>query len=222
MEWNKDFAEKYQRVYGDRFSQALTDKQAAFIASLITPGGKIADVPCGWGRHSEALAKLGFIVRGVDLYNVKEKKEGNPTYEIADMRTWRGRDYDAVVSLFSSFGYFSGEENEKVLENAVQSVKVGGKVIVDVLNPEMAGIDTGYTGEHNARTEYDPKTRLLTFRYTVDDKEIYSSFYNYSSEELQALFEKYHCPVVAMYGSFNGEPYTKSSRRLILVGTRSG
>ena len=42
--------------------------------------------------------------------------------------------FDVFLSLFSSFGYFGDEENQKVLDNVGRSLKRGGALLLDLRN----------------------------------------------------------------------------------------
>lgn len=44
--------------------------------------------------------------------------------------------FDAVVNLFTSFGYFEEDEEQvKVLREIYRMLKPGGKFVIDYLNP---------------------------------------------------------------------------------------
>lgn len=234
MEWSKSFSENYVRVYGERFSKAVTEKQAAFIAAFIKPYGSIVDIPCGYGRHAEVLAAMGFKVHGVDLYNIPEAQkrlqnisnevQRNISYEVGDMRTWIG---DAALSLFSSFGYFTHDENKKVIGNAAKSLKTGGIIIMDNLNPTTAFGENAEEkfskrvtlgGQYEESADFDPETHTATVYYVVDGKSISASWKVYSVSELEEMFKENGCIIKSAYGSYNGEVFSvPNSKRLILV-----
>ena len=79
----------------------------------LSQGAKLLDLCCGMGRHSMALMEAGYEVTGVDLSEVllRESMRNDPDNLVkwlkADMREipLEGG-YDAVVNLFTSFGYF--------------------------------------------------------------------------------------------------------------------
>ena len=56
--------------------------------------------------------------------------------------TWRAgdmlslpfeREFDAVYSFFTSFGYFGDDENEQVLAGIARALKPGGRFLLDIL-----------------------------------------------------------------------------------------
>ena len=107
----------YHLLYQDRDE----DEAQLFIHALahklrIPPEAKILDAACGKGRHSKTLAKYGFRVTGIDLSanNIAAARK----YECANAlhfevwryaaRFYRENEFDYVLNLFSSFGYFAG------------------------------------------------------------------------------------------------------------------
>jgi SAM-dependent methyltransferase len=62
---------------------------------------------------------------------------GAPTYLRSDMREIPFfEQFEAVVSLFTSFGYFDDRtDDEKVLEGAARALVPGGRLLLDLPNP---------------------------------------------------------------------------------------
>jgi SAM-dependent methyltransferase len=87
----------------------------------LSPRASILDCPCGYGRHSKFLAQRGFEVTGVDLNpehlaEAKKNSRGVKFLE-GDMRSLGFSDqFDAVVNIFASFGFFSESEDLDVLK----------------------------------------------------------------------------------------------------------
>ena len=142
------FSEDYLEIYEHTFSAERTNLEVSFIEALLGLPQKsmILDLCCGQGRHAVALAKLGFNVTGQDLssnylrqaeeYAKKENVHLNLINE--DMRTipFNGV-FDAVINIFSSFGYFeSYEQNLSVLKAIRTSLKPGGLLLMDLINRE--------------------------------------------------------------------------------------
>jgi SAM-dependent methyltransferase len=88
----------------------------------LPAGSRILDVPCGQGRHAHLLAEAGYNVDGLDyskdlLARARERGVGpRLRYVRGDMRRlparWTGR-FDAVVNLFTSFGFFAEPADER-------------------------------------------------------------------------------------------------------------
>ena len=100
---------------------------------------KILDLPCGKGRHSVFLNKLGYRVFGADLSEksisaAKNFENENLSFFIHDMLKPLPAKYDAVLNLFTSFGYFDEENNIAVLKNFVNALNPFGIIVIDFLN----------------------------------------------------------------------------------------
>ncbi|NIT57732.1 MAG: methyltransferase domain-containing protein, partial [Aliifodinibius sp.] len=113
----------------------------------IEASSPILDLGCGIGRHTLELAHRGFTVTGVDrtqtyLNKAREKARiGGLEVEFvqADMRSFRRTGaFEAVINLFSSFGYFENpEEDRRVVENVYDSLKPGGRFLVEMMGKEV-------------------------------------------------------------------------------------
>jgi SAM-dependent methyltransferase len=103
---------------------------ARLVELLALPAGaRILDCPCGQGRHAHLLAEAGYDVDGLDYSpELLEAAHARGTartlrYTRGDMRRlparWTGR-FDAVVNLFTSFGFFldPGDDRRVVAEFA--------------------------------------------------------------------------------------------------------
>lgn len=141
-----------------------TQNEIELIRKYMTliPNDKILDCPCGSGRHSIELAKLGFDVTGVD-YNLsmldfaQESLKGtsypNLLFEQMDMRNLKFEDnsFDKLLNMFISFGFFeSDSENEKVVEEFYRVLKPNGKVMIHLdLNYDNV-INNSFFGTENS------------------------------------------------------------------------
>ena len=110
----------------------LTPERARADVELIervlelTPGMRVLDLGCGHGRIANRLAERGYHVVGIDeskpfLARAREEApadaNGSVEYVQADMRDFDiTGPFDAVVSWFTSFGYFSDADNRRVLD----------------------------------------------------------------------------------------------------------
>ena len=132
----------YGILYGDR-DQEEAD---AFIRRLVRtlrvrPPAAALDVACGTGRHAVVLADLGYGVLGIDLSApsiavAKRRTRANLRFEVRDMRAieWRER-FDLAVNLFTSFGYFGDEDDERqVVAGIERALRPGGELVIDFLN----------------------------------------------------------------------------------------
>src|SRR6266540_573160 len=120
--FNEDYLHFYEQILTPERTAEDVDK----IVELLDrpPGAEILDCPCGHGRIANELAARGFRVAGLDASEFfLERARADAAaqgvaveYTQGDMRSlpWRER-FDALVNWFTSFGYFSDEQNKVVL-----------------------------------------------------------------------------------------------------------
>ncbi len=110
----------------------------ALLGELPT-GSRVLDCPCGQGRHAHLLAEAGFIVDGLDysrelLAVARARGTGRALrFHEGDMRRlparWSGR-FDAVVNLFTSFGFFDDPgDDRRVLAGFARVLRPGGLLV---------------------------------------------------------------------------------------------
>ncbi len=144
--WYEDwFAdEHYLALYKHRNSEEASQALDLVERSVtISKNSPILDLACGAGRHSIGLAKRGYTnITAVDLSPIllKEaeksaKLEGvNILFKKQDMRNFSG-EYDLIINLFTSFGYFErDEENEEVICKIGKHLNPKGHFAFDFLN----------------------------------------------------------------------------------------
>ena len=144
----------YHLLYKNRgFAEAET-----FISLLINyleipKSSTIIDLACGKGRHSVFLNQLGYSVLGLDLSkeSILHNQQfatstplslTNPflKFKVHDMRNEifpeiSEEKVDAVFNLFTSFGYFENEsDDKKVFRSVKNSLTENGFFVLDFLN----------------------------------------------------------------------------------------
>lgn len=132
----------YHMLYAHR----NTAEADAFMQNVqrvlqLEPGSRILDLACGKGRHSKALAMQGFNVTGVDLSEQSileaKKMEGeNLQFMVHDMRRPVAVNYyDAVLNLFTSFGYFTSvRDNSRTIDAVHAALHPNGIFLIDYFN----------------------------------------------------------------------------------------
>jgi len=143
------FASWFDTPYYHLLYKERNEKEAQlFINNLVhylslEKDSKVLDLACGKGRHSLYLNELGFNVLGLDLsvnsINIAKNHENETLkFEVHDMRNPLKGSYDAVLNLFTSFGYFETEEEHiNVLNNIKNAVNENGLAVLDFLNIEF-------------------------------------------------------------------------------------
>jgi SAM-dependent methyltransferase len=220
----------------------MPEQEARFItrALRLRKGQRVLDVPCGAGRTSLALAKLGLDVTGVDLRSRftnrakrRFRKEGlTAAFLVGDMRKlgYDGQ-FDAVVNWSGSFGYFSDAEDLDVLRRFARALRPGGRVLIDMRarEPILRHFIRGQWRRYGAmrvltRNRWNPTTQRIEATYTSrrGDKEERNRIRLrlYTPRQFKQLLGRAGLELDAMYGSETGAPFSRGSRRLIVVGRK--
>lgn len=140
--WGKRYMKEADVLLNDKRS----DKEANIIQKIVhNKKLKILDIPCGYGRLSNRLAKKGFNVVGVDInknfIKIAEQDAKNKKlkikYLVKDVFSYNSRDkYDVVINIFTSIGYFESEEkNLLFIKKLSNFVKPNGLFILETINP---------------------------------------------------------------------------------------
>jgi ubiquinone/menaquinone biosynthesis C-methylase UbiE len=118
-----------------------TEQEVAFVSSQLEPGARVLDLACGTGRISIPLAARGFDVHGLDISErvLEVARRDGPELEFrqGDMRElpWEDGSFDAVINLWTAFGYFDSQaEDERVLAEVARVLRRGGLFVIDTVN----------------------------------------------------------------------------------------
>ena len=144
--WETYFDETFVDIYRDFLTPERTEREVEGLREMVPlePGAQVLDLACGWGRHSIALARAGFRVTGLDLSETllaRARKRAEAAavpvdFVRGDMREipWAAR-FDAVLSLYSSLGYWvSDEEDLRVLKAVHGALKPGGVFVMETMH----------------------------------------------------------------------------------------
>jgi ubiquinone/menaquinone biosynthesis C-methylase UbiE len=145
--WTDEFfsGQYAQEYFATAEDAVLAQRQAAFIAIQLRLDGsqRVLDLCCGSGRHAVALAQHASAITGVDrteLYlaagraRIAELGIGNVELMQGDMREldYQG-EFEAAYNYFTSWGYYSDEENFDVLRRLWRALKPGGRFLLETI-----------------------------------------------------------------------------------------
>lgn len=232
--------------------QDMTSRVQAEVDGVIKLCGlkrsdTILDCPCGYGRHSIALAEKGFGVTGVDINDFfltiareQVQKRGLNTCRFLkqDMRSVDFTEaFNAVINMFYSFGFFTQEEdNARVVHNFHRALKPDGAFLMHT-HITLPKIMSGDYKRHEIRTlqsgnklelfrDYDPTTKRENGQWFIiypDGTKKVSEPYSmriYSTEEFTDLCRRAGFNEVKVYGDWDGTPYQDSSPLVIAVAKK--
>jgi len=240
--WFEDWFDSplYEKLYANR-DEAEAERLIDMLEEHLPHHqcSKILDLGCGRGRHSINLNKRGYRVKGIDLSEkainkARERAEkmdlDNIQFEVRDMRNPLPETFDAIVNLFTTFGYFSSDhENALVFDSVIKMLKPGGVFVLDYLN------------EIKVRRSYQPKETgkfkdidFKIVRYIqdgvihkdiefsgprVDGLKTYSERVKlYSLEWFKREMGKRNLDIEHIYGDYRGSEFIpQKSPRLLII-----
>jgi len=194
----------------------------------------VLDVGCGKGRHARHIHHHGMNVVGVDLSPesitfANQKATDSLRFEVGDMRSLTFlSEFDLVVNLFSSFGYFEeNSEDKAALQSMVNALKVGGVLVVDYMHPEPIVKEMKAREIINRDEIQFHISKKLVFPFIVKDIQFLADGVDHHyQEKLKVIkpmqFEKYFaelgCELVAIFGDYQLRDFdSKQSKRQIWI-----
>lgn len=245
MSWFEEWFDSplYEKIYANR-----NREEAAQLATLIENQIPVSDFPhlldlgCGRGRHSITLAKRGYHVTGVDLSKEAIKKARrlatddnlkNIKFSVGDMRNPIDRTFDAVLNLFTTFGYFLDDsENVAVFKNVNRILKTGGLFMQDFLNSALVqkNLVPSEEGEYEKlhyRIERKIENNMVfkTIRFNGADPDEPLEFTErvklYDLDWFERELEANGFDLLTIYGNYKGGSFVKNmSPRLIMLSQK--
>jgi SAM-dependent methyltransferase len=223
-------------------SEEQTLEEALFIADVLKlgQGASILDVPCGMGRHSFELARLGYRVTGLDLSEesvAQARSQAHATgltidWILADMtqvdKVCGEQQFDGAFCFGNSFGYADYQTTIEFLLSVSRSLKRGAGFLLDTglaaesLLPTLQTRrwllvrDTYFLSE----ATYDASSSRLQTRYTfIRDNVVQkgtATYFIYTVAELKRLFAMCDLTVESLYGTTKKDEYALGTRLLLV------
>lgn len=245
MAWyEKYFTREWMKF---RDIEAMLDKASSEVDFLeralqISAPARVLDIGCGFGRHAIELAARGYVVTGIDLSpellaearKISIKEGVSVTWIEKDMRQIEfDAEFDAVICLFTSFGYFDSEEEDlEVLRRVSKALRRGARLVLDVENRD--GLLMRYVSRDWWQTKsgdlvmeerrFDPvkgrghtKIVLVSERRKIEHN---LSIRWYSVPELERMLEDAGIRIHHLYGGLDGSEFDLDAMRLVVVGEK--
>ncbi len=209
------------------------DAKSIWDKFSLKPGVTVLECPCGKADLGFPLARLGAVLSGIDfnshfIIGAKNKFQRaalEGSFKTADMRKSElPVNMDLVINWGSSFGYFSDAGNADLLNRFAASLKSGGRLLIEVANPELviAGKATRVIANGDQVEEHwDSNTRRATVIFPSTDFRgpVSASVRIYTTEEFAKMIEAAGLKLEGFFGpAFT--PFTASSPRLIVVAVK--
>jgi SAM-dependent methyltransferase len=239
------FDDDYLKIYRTHFTEEQTRAEVDFIETslALAPGAPVLDLACGLGRHAIGMARRGYQVTGVDFnpHYLAIAAEGadqagaRVRWMVGDMRSLRFEaEFESVYSFFTSFGYYTDAENERVLENIAGALRPGGRFLLDMANrdrvlthpQERAWIQLDDGTLRMEEASLDLRTSRVTSRVILIQPQSGARLVKeyhlrvYTCAELTALLSRHGLEVREAWGGSDRSAYSSESRRLVLLAER--
>lgn len=242
--WTSYFDAGYLREYEPLFDLREDRAQVARLVELLAlpAGSRVLDLACGQGRHAHLLAEAGFRVDGYDLSRellTRARRRGTGRtlrYTRGDMRSlparWTGR-FDAVVNLFTSFGFFDDPRDDAQVLRECARVLVPGGVMIwqggsrDGVMARFLARDGWETSDGTIVVQdrsFDPLAGRLTIRSTwqtsggTEHRE--HRIRLYTATRMAELMLEAGLVVEQAWDSFADRPLSRRSSEMLLVARR--
>ncbi len=242
--WQNFFDEDMKRVlFPEERWQKAEENAPALLEFLGVPvGAAILDLACGTGRYAIALARRGYQVTGLDLIEAY-LQEGQQRAEAenlsirwvqGDMRNIPFQnEFDAVINIFTSFGYFQEERDHlKTLKEVAKALKPGGKFLMDVIHRDWLIRHFQHRDWHREEgdsfffdeRQFDEERSKLLSTWTLltpsGRKEYRISLRVFTLQELIQMCSIAGLEYIKSCATLQEEPLTFESNRLLLLARK--
>lgn len=238
------FHDDYLRMYAPFLPSAQSSNESEAIQQLLslTSNGHILDLCCGIGRHSIPLAQKGIQVTALDLSptllrharKAIEHQELPLNFIHADMRRLPfDNTFDAIINVFTSFGYLENEqEDQRVLQEVQKALKPGGLFLLEnihqvkvirAFNPHgiIRYADGAIVLEERQLDLYHSRLEVEVTLIPPDQESVryHQSIRLYTITELCQMFESAGLEIISYYGGLDLSTFNPGSR-LVLIGRK--
>jgi SAM-dependent methyltransferase len=243
--WHEDdtfWAETLPVLFPEsRVREAQEEIEQILALAGIPAGAVVLDLCCGIGRHSLELARRGYRVTGVDrtkqYLDLAAAEAGREALSLElvqdDMRAFRrDESYDAVLNLFTSFGYFEDPLDDlQVADNVYASLRPGGVLVMQLMSKEvLARIfkPRDWYEQDGLLVLEERKVRRnwswIESRWTLISEQrridLDLSHRLYAASELMRLLRDRGFERVDAYGDFDGSLYDENASRLVVFARK--
>jgi len=257
--WTESMFVRHEDIFIRFLEQALprTETEVAALLKILSEfsvkeGAQILDMSCGIGRHSIALAQMGFQVTGIDVSKacidraqrdaLEKGVQKKTRFIVGDIRRLEealgpsSPEFDVVISMFTSLGYWEDETDGKILKQAHRLSREGAILIVDMANKDylvrhfqpfgMVALQGEPQYVLTEERQLNLETSRMNNKWTFYRKEgedlkhavtVLLDHRVYSLHELASMIGSAGWDYLKAYGDFSLNPVTFDTSRVIAV-----
>lgn len=245
-EWfEKIFDNDYIRAYARQNKNTIEDVDGIIDLLSAQKNMKILDLCSGYGRHSLEMARRGYNITGYDLstefLDHARKKAAEEKLKVnfvhGDIRELDyNEEFDIILNLYTSFGYFSHEENQEVLESIYRALVPNGRFLIEALcftglirrvDPEQpASVFDGDDVMIVDMRRFDLEQNILNVNRKLffDDgsrREYTFALRVYTLAEMIRMIQKAGLKLVDYFGTLKGNAYDYQSTHYVIVAEKA-
>lgn len=224
------FNEDYLKLYSHR-NQEEADRQVDFIIRglHLTGRERILDIGCGAGRHSVAFGQRGYSVVGVDSsefliekanQKLEERHNLPVRFVLGDMyKLVNVGMFDLVINMFTSFGYFSGDdENARIFGAVRHHLSKGGDFFLDYLHPyqvrkNFVPVQEIEVDGEQVRIEKEIKDDRVIKTIRFPGRTYQEKVKLYDREQIEDMLRKYRFQVMEVWNDYEGNDWCEEGER---------
>ncbi|WP_271002047.1 class I SAM-dependent methyltransferase [Listeria seeligeri] len=225
---------------------AFIEKSINWI-SKVAPASNfenVIDLGCGLGLYAERLAKQNYAVTALDFsensikYAKKAAKKHNLTidYRVQNYLTWQEPEkYDLALLIYCDYGALSFSERQQLLKNIYDSLKSGGKLVLDVFSiAKLAQFQIGNNWEYHEKDGFwsagkhgtmarnqiyaDDITLEQTILLKDDNVTVFNIWHQYFTlEKIKSELEIANFKILNCFGDISGKEWTNNSETMSFV-----
>lgn len=242
--WYDNF---FSGLVQEAWKAAQTDEQTELEVDFLNdvlevqPGQRVLDIFCGYGRHAIEMARLGYLVTGVDISteSIHELQKTAKREKLA-LEALAGdfltapleAGFQGAYCLGNSFSFFPHDQMAVFLEKIASSLAPGGRFVADTgmiaesILPDFQERSWMQVGDITflMENEYDAResciTAHLTYLRNGQTEHRKSRHYVYTVAELHRLFQKTGLPITEQFGNLDGSDFLLGDDRLLLVAQK--
>ncbi|WP_069130566.1 class I SAM-dependent methyltransferase, partial [Rhodohalobacter halophilus] len=167
-------------------------------------------------------------IRKAKLKASKEEIE-DIEFVIGDMREPLPKTFDAIVNLFTTFGYFLDDgENQKIISSTAKMLKPNGLLFLDYLNPHsveknLVPSESGVYENMSYQITRKIEQNMVYKTIQIDGDALKKpATYQervklYSLDWFKKVFDSTGYELIKTFGDYTGGKYSQNSDRLILL-----
>lgn len=230
------FGDEYLAIYPHRDAREARRAVRLYLDRVPPRDGPVLDLACGAGRHLRELLSAGVHAVGLDLSitMLQRAREKSPRAQLVrgDMRQLPFADaaFAGLTSFFTSFGYFSTAEQDRLAAVEMRRVlRKGGSFMLDFLNADRvrkelvaseSGRIRGYEVSVAREIQEDTVVKSITLRAVGGDevRRYEERVRLYEADQLADVLSGVGLEPRHRFGDYEGGAFGSDSSRLILAG----